>query len=98
MNLVNVVGIYFLLFLVIFLLATKFGKSFLASALLSMIIGLVYLYLIYPPCEVDEQSDNSICVIIYSVIVIVSLLTCVLLTLYLALFGDIFKNYSKLKE
>lgn len=92
MNLVYAMSIYFLLFLIIFIISEKMGKTLLSSFLLAMIICLFFIYVIYPPCNVDERSENSICVILYSSVIILTFVTCIFVSLYGAIIEKSDKN------
>jgi len=82
MKISEVLIIYFVLFLFFFTLFVNYGKSAFSSFSISLVICLVYIYLIYPPCLVDEFEDDTICVGIYCLITIVSITFCTIYTLY----------------
>lgn len=85
-------SIYFLLFIIIFTISMKMGKTLLSSFLLATIMCLFFIYVIYPPCNVDERTENSTCVVLYSFVIILTFATCIFVSLYGAIIEKTNKN------
>lgn len=82
MNLTYIMSIYISIFFIILILAYKSGRPPLSSFAISLVCSMVFLYIAYPPCLIDEHKENIPCMILYTFVVIFSLVFCMAFTFY----------------
>ncbi len=72
MDLSYVLLMYLLAFVAIVFMMVKMGRSVVSSILIAMVVDIVLLLLIYPPCKIEDDRCNPIVSFLYGMIVILT--------------------------
>ena len=84
MDLENVLWIYLILIFALFVFFYKQKFNFLEALIISLVIGLIFLFIAYPPSELDLETENLSCSALYILILGLTIAIILIYTLYVA--------------
>jgi membrane-bound ClpP family serine protease len=84
MDLSSVLWIYIILIFVIFVVLYKNTFHFIEAFVISLVIGLFFIVIVYPPQELDMENENLSCSALYIFIIVITFLIILIYAIYSA--------------
>jgi len=84
MDLATILWIYIILIFVIFVILFRNIFYFTESLIASLVIGLVFILIVYPPYELDMEKENLSCSALYIFLIILTFVIILIYSIYSA--------------